>query len=184
MLIVEGPDGGGKTTLVTQLVERLRWPRARRAVNSDMTPLTTDLWEWIDYSIREENPRWIYDRHALISAMVYGPVFRNPMNTDMLEQTDRFNYKFQDLITRQKPIIIFCLPPLNELLWNLHVNRNQPAEMQRRQVINLYWSYKAMICTSGMLSPATALEYDYTQAGIDQLMGELDPIVQDRGWMK
>ena len=67
MIIVEGPDGAGKTTLIRQLQER--WPDlavAPRVVSKDAEAMV-DLQEWVNINLSDGPQYKIFDRHRLIS---------------------------------------------------------------------------------------------------------------------
>ena len=78
MLIVEGPDGAGKTQLIQRLRLNLQLELMPRVVSSD-TEMMVDLQEWVNEDLHAGLKRAIYDRHRLISEPIYGPVLRKEM---------------------------------------------------------------------------------------------------------
>src|SRR5689334_16478912 len=75
MIIVEGPDGGGKTRLISRLSSDLGLPVAQRVVSAEAEAMT-DLKTWVDLNLIEGNVAVLFDRHRLISEPIYGPVLR------------------------------------------------------------------------------------------------------------
>lgn len=74
MIIVEGPDGGGKSTLVKMLTEGVPW-----SIDIGGGPAKSK--EEIESRIIRfihRGPYWIYDRFPIISECIYGPIFGRP----------------------------------------------------------------------------------------------------------
>ena len=107
MIIVEGMDNSGKTTLV----ETLMTPMDKQGIEVHTEHSPSQLiatgrikeWlTWIEISFMPENQRFIYDRHPVLSEMVYGPILRG---ANLLKTTDH--------LARLKllnPLIIYCRP--------------------------------------------------------------------------
>jgi adenylate kinase family enzyme len=108
MLIVEGPDGSGKTTLIRRLMEDLRWPVAPRVVSQE-TQKMVDLKEWTEINLTQGLVPTIFDRHRIISEPIYGPIIRRSLEEgfDSLVWTTAVFNQFDAL----DPFVIWCLPP-------------------------------------------------------------------------
>lgn len=120
MLVVEGPDGSGKSALVERLRSSLALPVATKVVSADTTALT-DLAAWTEQNVDLGFQYKIFDRHRLISEPIYGPILRksqDPSFVDLGWMSDML-WRFYNC----RPIIIYCLPPLEDVLAN--VNRPQ-----------------------------------------------------------
>lgn len=104
MVIVEGVDGSGKTTLVNYLAGQFN-------LRAEKSPGPVELGEyraWIDTTIRREKAgeTWIYDRHAFFSEPVYSILRRE------------CNYQVQSPVTVSQmralincnPTVIYCRP--------------------------------------------------------------------------
>src|SRR5215211_3588455 len=78
LIIVEGPDGSGKTTLIEKLASEFNFPVMPRVVNKD-TEAMVDLVKWTEEDLTKGFGPRIYDRHRLISEPIYGSVVRHEM---------------------------------------------------------------------------------------------------------
>lgn len=106
MLIIEGPDGAGKTTLIKGLSDALDIPIAQRVVSKDAEAMT-DLQRWVDRNLELGFQRTLFDRHRLISEPIYGPAMHRsaPGFTDITWLGPRMN-----AFARINPVIVYCLP--------------------------------------------------------------------------
>jgi len=111
MLIVEGPDGSGKTTLVGRITAHWHgYPRSYNIpVVHSVGPATKGpLFDWAMRTLDEAQDAQILDRFPYFSEPVYGDVLRRDpplMTPDQL------------LILRRRlisldPLVIYCRPPL------------------------------------------------------------------------
>lgn len=111
MIIVEGPDGGGKTTLIDRLRKHLGVGVMPRPCSSDRGVDPSSLMAWVDRDLSGPvHERKIYDRHPLISEPIYGPLIRGDMAagfTDLVWMSTRL-----EMLYTHEPLMIFCLPPL------------------------------------------------------------------------
>lgn len=158
MIILEGPDGGGKTTLLKRLCEDTRLPAHPRASDS-LTGPVADLYGWTKNDLKtwDSQPLSIYDRHPLTSEHIYGPTVRGQarpgfeMKNKELAYLRRF---FRDHI-----LLIVCLPPIGVVRENI---TNDPNQM-RGVVENIDYIYDCyrMMPLIWPLSCHVAM-YDYT----------------------
>ena len=159
MLIVEGPDGAGKTTLVRQLAEELKLPVAPRVVDKDTTT-KYDMKDWVDNNLEEGFQPVIFDRHRLISEPIYGPILRNsqqPVMTDIKWLGPRLR-RFYDL----EPIIIYCLPPFTEVFMN--VTHDDDNEAVRFQIEKIYAAYVTRASLDHTFASGIVKIWDYTRS--------------------
>jgi GTPase SAR1 family protein len=115
MLIVEGPDGAGKTTLIERLKADLGLEVAPRVVSKEAKALV-NLVEWVDDNLNRGFQHLIFDRHRLISQPIYGPAMkRTSQGFDGIHQISYWMRRFYEI----DPIIIYCLPRKSTVLKNV-----------------------------------------------------------------
>lgn len=107
MIIVEGPDGAGKTTLVQHLSQKFDIPIADRVVSKKTEPLT-DLRHWTEKNLKGGLQWLLFDRHRLISE----PIYAAAMNRQTHDGFDDIGWLTARMIdfTRIHPFIVYCLP--------------------------------------------------------------------------
>lgn len=162
MVIVEGPDGGGKTTLVTRLVEELGVQVMPRACTSDNGPIA-ELWQWVDSDMaRPAHDRGLYDRHPLISEPIYGPLIRGYL-PERFSDVEWLSNRLS-MLRLKRPLIIFCLPPWPVVDLNVRSGHQPTTEHLRgvlqtsRQLYDLYVHRAAIAAGDGL-----TWVWDYTQ---------------------
>lgn len=154
MIIVEGPDGAGKTTFVTRLSESLKLPVAPKVVDSD-TNAMVDLVKWVEINLSDGLKPVIFDRHRLISEPIYGPLLRaegmHPGFNNLHWLRER-----QGELRRMKPLTIFCLPPLEVVQGN--VDGDSDNKVIYPYIKEIYWLYFNQAART-----PHALVWDYTR---------------------
>lgn len=102
MIILEGPDGGGKTTLASSISEMTAWP----VIGSEgPTHSLDDFYGRLDrYALR--GSQVIYDRHPIISEQVYGQAYGRQYRVPEIAK---------QWLQLQQPLIIYCTSPSGEL---------------------------------------------------------------------
>lgn len=116
MIIVEGPDGAGKTTLISELVEETGLQVAPRVVSKD-TEAMTDLVKWTEENTRAGFQATIFDRHRLISEPIYGPILREQLTPEFTDP--EWFYHQLSALYHCNPFIIYCLPPFQTVMENI-----------------------------------------------------------------
>jgi thymidylate kinase len=118
MIIVEGPDNAGKTTLVNHIISEFgskvelshhsRLKGAERDKLARQTPMEQRAFVYgnLNRAVLSKGPVDVHDR-LFYSELVYGPIFHPPVVFNY-EETRHINR----LLTAISPPIIFCLPPL------------------------------------------------------------------------
>jgi energy-coupling factor transporter ATP-binding protein EcfA2 len=161
MIIVEGPDGAGKTTLIQQLAGDLDLTTAGKFVKSSGEGSgTNDLFgeAYKDVVTMLDKPAMIYDRHPLISEYIYGPIVRGVVPPDFLSpQAHATMRMFEDQVH-----VVWCLPSLQTCMDNV-IDYSPTAPEQMNGVdenIRAIWSmYHSMrLWWHG----ASSNVYDYT----------------------
>lgn len=156
-VIIEGPDGAGKTKLLHQLLNRHReYQIAPRACSSLGGPLPSeDMIAYLGLYGRLDGH--IYDRHPSISGAVYDAVLSRttPDNVGM-----RLQGAFHWILENAK--VIYCRPPMDVVVKAVH-GKPQLAGVARNiyQIIDTYDSLmKNLICHE---------RYDWTQDDLPSL---------------
>lgn len=157
MIIVEGPDGAGKTTLISQLIAEFELPVAPRVVSKQTNDLT-DLQQWVDRNLSEGFQYTLFDRHRLISEFCYGPTLRpkqRPGFTDYLWVWKSLRRLYEDV----QPVIIYCLPELATIKRNLE---NDPDnEVVRDHIEQIYAAYLERAILDDMILPGHVMVWNY-----------------------
>lgn len=109
MIIIDGMDNTGKTTLAHKLADRFELPYLHSP-----SEYKYDFNRMFGWAIRElgSEVRAIYDRFSPITDMIYGPVLRG--GTPYL--TDQRGIAIRELLRSTPHIIIYCRPPRDVIL--------------------------------------------------------------------
>lgn len=159
MVIVEGPDGAGKTTLINRLCAELGVEIRPRSSTSDHGPVD-DVWEWVKRDLITNVDRDIYDRHPFISESIYGPVLRGEMRLGPDPEEQELHY---GLFLHHRPLVIYCMPPLKQVRFNVAQNHDGQTDHTRgvlRYIDTIYalYQYRAMMDRHVI----ETLHWDYT----------------------
>lgn len=155
MIIVEGPDGAGKSTLVERLQLDTGLPLHERASDS-LTGPVSDLWGWVcrDLGSWDTQPLALYDRHPMISEYVYGPITRGKLPMGFIGASSR--KMLQQL--QQQALVIFCLPAPYEVITNVRGAGGQMSGVVDN-IRAIYHTYAGTQSNWGGWS----VHYDYTR---------------------
>ncbi len=174
MIVVEGPDGGGKSTLVHLLSSKLKVPVANKVVGSDTQPLT-DLAAWTENNVSRGFQAMIFDRHRLISEPIYAP----------LKSADPSG-KFLDLgwmsemmwaFYAAHPIIIYALPDLESVRANVQ-DPSTENEFVVEWINHIYAGYVAKIAAD--LTRQNVRLYNYHTTRVDDIIGWVSRLLDER----
>lgn len=137
MIIVEGSDNSGKTTLVEQLVkdfDLITLVPYKKGPPKDAETNFMNSWCMINGAINFPPKRVITDRFSLIGESIYGPICRKK---DLwVSMYDRKIKLFNSMIALD-PFIIYCRPPDNRVLnMSTHQRKYYDSEEHVQQIIN------------------------------------------------
>lgn len=152
MLIIEGPDNSGKTTLAKKIAEAFSVEYRRPPTLSSRDGVDSAVPDWWDVQLEQWHEA-VYDRCFYIS----DPIYRAFHSQDEAPRTDiQMGIGIQNLVKRDA-IIVFCLPPWE---WSLPYHQ---AELEAGTGLKyahlddlrcIHWMYS---CTAQLWSEA-----DYT----------------------
>lgn len=152
-LIIEGPDGSGKSTLDRQLREEFPQLEPMRFVSSSREGPVDNLFQKVyeDTVLHHDSDPVIYDRHPLISEYIYGPVCREYISDDFTS-TAASNLRS---IMAKRSLVIMCQAPLEHLISSVSDSRDMPGVTQRIRTI------EALYRVSGLTWPGPVITYNF-----------------------
>lgn len=163
MIIVEGPDGAGKTTLCNKLAEDfglevMDWQTELGISRDDMKVNPTRRYY---YALREELEDndllagVIHDR-LYFSSLVYGPIQQGNIQMSREDQT-----LISRVILALACPIILCMPPKDVVLANVHNPDFHQMKGIREQISDIYDAYDQLFRAKDKVYPYV-MWYDYT----------------------
>lgn len=161
MIIVEGPDGAGKSTLVEKLEKEWKLTREPRAVSSDAKSIKP-IGPYIEEELAKKFGWRLYDRFALISSPMYISLPNRTFRDEMLDphwlrtQYVRF--------TEIDPLIIYCLPPLEVVKRNCA--NDHTSQVVWDHIEDIYWNYVAFYAR---VYNSSCMIWDYTNPELRRL---------------
>lgn len=154
MIILEGPDGAGKTRLALRLADDLGVPINPKVVQADMST-EVDLAYWCEGQMREWPRKVIYDRFPLISEFLYGPVFKHDIRPSF--KNFELLYQLHAQFELASPVVVYCLPPVSEVLQNILDETTENDAVIGTAIAGVYWGYFNLAA-----SQSPRLVWDYT----------------------
>lgn len=156
-IIVEGPDGAGKSTLIRVLLEQFpSLELAPRFCTSTGGPIdSASLLNAVTKDSLLFQKTRVYDRHPLFSEYVYSPALDRDLAPGFLSGQARLFHR----AIQSSCLVIFCLPPLGAVEENLQA---EGADFQMPGVMdNIRRIYTAYQIRASLYSGMT-VTYDYT----------------------
>jgi hypothetical protein len=170
-VIVEGPDGGGKTTLVTFLHKTLGLPVQPRSSTSTGGPIA-NLADWV-----KEQAIWpkgsiphsrLYDRHPIISEPIYGRYVRPGSQVQHPFDSARYQRDVREHLYRHA-VVVWALPDLATVRNNVRDNR---ADQMAGVVANIDRVHQAYM-TAYFRWRGDKRRYEYHTHDRDRLANDL-----------
>lgn len=168
MIIVEGPDGAGKTTLIRRLSQDLDMDIAARVVGKDtraLVDIVTSTEERLNKGFQET----LYDRFTMVSGPIYDAVMgrTHSMFADrnwMIARTNEF-YNIS-------PVLIYCLPPLQLVMLNVSEGEDDNSAVVEC-IEPIYQAYLARAAID-LFHLGSCFIYDYTIQNYDGILERVD----------
>lgn len=153
VIILEGPDGAGKTTLAKEMQEQEGFHYFRCGVPEPGARLL-EFYSGMILNALSTNSNVVIDR-CFVGETIYGPVMRNK---SLLEPED-----FQILIQlcRKFDVLhVFCMPSYEVILSNWTSRRSAEYVDGERKLHAIYQGYRSQAC---LFPFGSLLFYDYTR---------------------
>lgn len=162
MVIIEGPDHSGKSTLIQHILEEFgnqvelspashQGPHRNRPAFRDPLAVHERVYGAILNELASQGKVQIHDR-LFFSELVYGEVLRGGSTFSWAESVH-----VNRLLTAISPPIVFCLPPLEVI-----TNKIYGATHMEGVTDNITKIYEAYVALSALRNPRVTL-YDYTR---------------------
>lgn len=157
MIIIEGPDNSGKSTLAERLSQELKIPviHSQRPSGSPS--------EILEHSFKQLQPQMaILDRVYAMSEYVYGPICRGA--TDL---GDLHHKALIDLYNRPY-LIIYCRPPMETILKNDGRDQMEGVLDNHQAIVE---RYDELMMEVSRFTTGKVIQYDWTKVGIMTVVG-------------
>ena len=177
MIVVEGPDGAGKTTLIDDIISATGLDVSPRVVSKDAEAMV-DLKKWTEENVAKGFQNLIFDRHRLISEPIYGPILR----TEPEPGFDDLPW-FQGQLRRfyqLEPVLIYCLPPLQVVWENVCNDPDNRVVHYEGTIAKIYGAYFNKAITDHVLERKNVWIYDYTSGAAEDIRAMMLHTIKER----
>lgn len=164
MIIIEGMDNSGKTTLCNHLKDRLDIP-----IYKGQIPKGRQGMIQFQMSAMYINQPMIYDRMRVVSEMVYGPIIRNE---NMFAKDGWF---YINLLLKIRPLIIYCRPK-DEYIYKFGSREQMEGVIDNSQ--KLLERYDQIMSGMVKLAERPILVYDWNNR--DNIVSDCSMYVQEK----
>lgn len=165
-IIVEGCDNTGKSTLIDRLSRELKIPVQ---VSCRSLPVDEQI-DWMKEKL-SKGP-FIFDRFAIISESVYGPLLRKEVKFPLKgKKPNSFHTIMKDIVIPANPIIIYCDPGLESILST--IEEREQMEGVAKNVKELLHRYRALIYLISHETPLSIVRYNYNKCPHNYLLTTL-----------
>lgn len=172
VIVIEGPDGAGKSTLAQDLSDYFQWPIIH--TGGPIRSRSEFLKKVVTYNLMSPEAPVIYDRIPYISDQIYAPIAGHKSATSGSE----LNY----MLERIRPVIVYCALTDNESmsrrisiehkehktyehLNQIQANHNEIVQRYYQLFSNLHYSH--------------VLHFNWMKDDIRNLMQEINRRVSD-----
>lgn len=159
MIILEGPDNAGKTTLGLKLETAL----GVTLIHSQRPPADSDDNDLLSHAVAQLEPRKvIMDRNYLISELVYGTILRGQPGLGRERHLKLMN----DMLDLKHILIIYCRPSADVILDNGNRQQMEGVINQHAKIIS---NYDRLMGQLGILKGNLMVRYNYEQDNFKHL---------------
>jgi hypothetical protein len=182
VIILEGPDGGGKTTLAKAICEELGLDYRRpseQLLSSESGPSSELPQWWVEQwrGSRGYKARGVYDRCFWISEPIYQMA---QIKRDLLVPELNLWRGIHDL-WGEGPLIVFCMPSMDVQYSNVIQDGRaslKGLEYKHLEKVNfMYWAFYAMWQNMAF---EDVIHYDYTEQPIENVISWVDQALKAR----
>ena len=159
-LVLEGPDGGGKTRLAEALMARfpelLKGDKASTSLRGPVRNLAA--WVRYQYELMDKAPQpFLYDRHPVISEPIYGPIARGQAQPGFTPSPWLTSAR---LNLQGRTYVIWCIPPLAQCQKAVAEDRDMPGVTENIDQLHAAYLHE-MTKWNG-----PGIRYDLTSTGV------------------
>lgn len=167
VLVLEGPDGGGKTSLAKALLKGTGLSTiliSRSGPPSSSEDLQQQI-EWLEFSCSLPHVNFILDRHPIISENIYGPVLRGSSWIHSWEESLKV---FRNL-DRKNFLILYCRPSLDILMQSSRREQQlEGVESNLLKLVEEYDQYMYRLADEGIRVRRYEFNHDF-----DKIVGKV-----------
>jgi hypothetical protein len=179
VIIVEGPDGSGKSTLCKYLGEEfdLQVVAPQEKGRMPKLPVRNRVYRALGKAVQGRHPAKIYDR-LYFSELVYGPAIRGRIDFSPGERT-----YIENILWSMHCPIILCLPPLQIVRENLTKDSDSMEWLSRGKMEDPIQEIYNEYCKIPHRPTGQLIEYDYTSDNdLHRVVNTILKYLRDRKW--
>ena len=167
MIVVEGPDGAGKTTLVNRIMEEQTVVGSGlqlmpRAVTKDARSLTA-IDDYIETELAKGFGLRLYDRFALLSSPCYA-MLPNRTFAGRMFDAEWLRAQYHKLLGID-PVVIVCLPDMETVVAN--VSRGEDNRVVQSDIETIYINYLNYLASQ--VNNTSVMQWDYRNPNMNRL---------------
>lgn len=167
MIILEGPDGTGKSTLINQLRTHLKLnlrPRFADSLGGPVDNVYDAMMADLNSGVGKDH---LYDRYPFISEPIYGTHVRGTYDPRFGSQ------EMNDSLDYYKPLVILCAPKYETGLANVSASEQMPGVVENyRKIWEGYYSFM-------MNYPHGLILWDYENMILENLFEKVENYLND-----
>lgn len=176
MIVVEGPDGSGKTELCRYIAEEFGFEYRRAPSLSSTTGPDEAAVEWFAEQLQgDTGDNGVYDRVFIISE----PIYQLATPGRPLLRDDKYMTMALRRFISQVDLLIFCLPPWETARQNLsNIGRDQLAGVDMLQLEKIHWAYGYQASMFARILYERVTLWDYTRMSHDHIREAVSELVR------